>query len=186
MDAQDALPEEAAHISLTLRPSVPMHYLQALPWIAALGLVDALNAQGEADAGILWPHDVQSARFGRLRLRSHGGCDERGMYVSLRVDASQDLRLGPLRDQVLARVGLWERAVALGRSAAGPLAAVLSDYFDACVLMGHQVQACYPNGKPFDQGELAGVDAWGRATLRRADGSLFEVAPEQATLEAVL
>lgn len=70
----------------------------------------------------------------------------------------------------------------LGRGAAGPVAPVLSNYFDALALMGRSCEVVYPNGRVAAAGTLTAVDVWGRATVRLADGRELVVSPEQASL----
>ena len=79
----------------------------------------------------------------------------------------------------------WSGAVGAGRAVAGPLAPVLSDYFDRVALMGKPVELVYPNGRVAMRGTLAGVDVWGRATVRNELGGEVEVSPEQASIRAV-
>ena len=63
----------------------------------------------------------------------------------------------------------------------GPLAPVLSDYFDALFGMGEAVEVLRA-GRVVAEGTLVAVDVWGRATVRLADGRELELAPEQAEL----
>ena len=83
---------------------------------------------------------------------------------------------------VAARVGAWEAQVVAGRAAAGPLAPVLSDYFDLVALMGRPAEAVFPNGNVMARGTLAGMDVWGRAMLVLEDGTQLDIAPEQASI----
>ena len=89
-----------------------------------------------------------------------------------------------LRDAIVARVDAWDEAVAAGRGAAGPLAPVLSEYFDRVPLLGHEAEAVLPDGRVCARGAFCGLDVWGRATLRLADGRELEFASEQASLRA--
>ena len=59
---------------------------------------------------------------------------------------------------------------------------MLSDYFDALALMGHEADVVYPNGRVAARGTLTAVDVWGRATVRLADGRELVISPEQASL----
>ena len=83
---------------------------------------------------------------------------------------------------VALRVDAWAADVSAGRGAAGPVAPVLSDYFDALALMGRSCEVVYPNGRVATAGTLTAVDVWGRATVRLADGRELVVSPEQASL----
>lgn len=177
--------------TLVVRPQIPMALLVGVPWCAALGVVDALRATGATDVGIAWPHDVVVGGAPALSLAARGGYDDRGMFVRLALAAAGDVSrlsrslLGRVDRAIAARLGVWERGVAAHGPQAGPLAPFLSEYFDLVHLMGRPVEVVHPNGRIFDRGTLAGIDAWGRAAIRRPDGSELEVAPEQARLRAV-
>lgn len=87
-----------------------------------------------------------------------------------------------IRDAVVARVDAWAAAVNSGHAVAGPLAPVLSEYFDALPLMGARVDVVYPNGNVAATGDFVAVDVWGRATVRLGDGREVVVSSEQASL----
>ena len=89
-----------------------------------------------------------------------------------------------IRAHVVARTNEWAEAIAAGRGAAGPLAPVLSDYFDALYLMGEPVNVVYPNGNLMAQGTFVGVDVWGRAAVRLEGGKELSISSEQASLRA--
>lgn len=89
-----------------------------------------------------------------------------------------------LRDHIVARVDAWEAAVRGGRVAAGPLAPILSEYFDHIPLLGHEAEAVLPDGRACARGTFCGLDVWGRAELRLADGREVDFASEQASLRA--
>ena len=119
----------------------------------------------------------------------HAGYN-RGMFATCTVTGAQ--QVGLLRDLaedelaraveegVKARVASWEEQVAAGGAAAGPLAPVLSEYFDLVPLLGQPACAVYPNGNELARGRFAGVDVWGKATLVTDDGRELELSPEQA------
>lgn len=75
-----------------------------------------------------------------------------------------------LRRRIVARVDVWDLACRQGRAQAGPLAPILNEYFDCCPLLGHRVRALSPEGELVCTGYFAGLDCWGRATVRRDDG----------------
>lgn len=77
---------------------------------------------------------------------------------------------GLLRRRIVARVDAWNLACRQGRAQAGPLAPILNEYFDCCPLLGHRVRALSPEGELVCTGYFAGLDCWGRATVRRDDG----------------
>lgn len=87
-----------------------------------------------------------------------------------------------IRDAVVARADTWAAAVNSGHAVAGPLAPVLSEYFDALSLMGSRVDVVYPNGNVAATGDFVAVDIWGRATVRLGDGREVVVSSEQASL----
>ena len=87
-----------------------------------------------------------------------------------------------IRDAVVARADAWAAAVNSGHAVAGPLAPVLSEYFDALPLMGARVDVVYPNGNVAATGDFVAVDVWGRATVRLGDGREVVVSSEQASL----
>lgn len=89
-----------------------------------------------------------------------------------------------VRSHVVERTHGWQSAIANGHGVAGPLAPVLSDYFDALYLVGEPVDVIYPNGNLMSHGTFAGVDVWGRATIRKNDGSEIAISSEQASLRA--
>jgi BirA family biotin operon repressor/biotin-[acetyl-CoA-carboxylase] ligase len=114
------------------------------------------------------------------------------MYGECTVAAAQ--QIGLLRDYsdeqlasaiaagIEARVASWEQQIVAGAGVAGPLAPVLSEYFDLVALLGNPAEAVYPNGNVMARGTFAGVDIWGRATLVTSDGSEVEFSPEQASI----
>lgn len=87
-----------------------------------------------------------------------------------------------LRDHVMDLCGEWEAAVRAGRAKAGPLAPILSEYFDSVPMLGRQVVALSPEGMEICRGVLSAIDAWGRVTVHMASGQDVELAAEQASL----
>ena len=96
--------------------------------------------------------------------------------------ASADALTHGVCSSIVSRVDAWAVDVTAGRGAAGPVAPVLSDYFDALALMGHETDVVYPNGRVAARGTLTAVDVWGRATVRLVDGRELVISPEQASL----
>ena len=176
---------------VTVRPQVPMGAFHALGYVCAMGVAEGLRAAGVSFAGIGWPQDVVDARTFRqlASLRMHAGYDK-GMCGTCTVVAGQ--QIGLLRDMIDAeiaaaietgvqqRVASWEQAIIAGGGVAGPLAPVLSEYFDLVPLLGNPAVAVYPNGNEMARGTFGGVDIWGRATLVTDDGRELEFPPEQA------
>lgn len=87
-----------------------------------------------------------------------------------------------LRRRIVARVDAWDLACRQGRAQAGPLAPILNEYFDFCPLLGHRVRALSPEGELVCTGYFAGLDCWGRATVRRDDGAEVVYTPEMVSL----
>jgi BirA family biotin operon repressor/biotin-[acetyl-CoA-carboxylase] ligase len=158
-----------------------------------MGAAEGLRAAGVTFAGIGWPQDVVDTRTYRelFALRMHAGYDK-GMFGSCTVvagrqidlfrDMDDDVLAQALDEGIRARVALWEEQIVAGAGKAGPLAPVLSEYFDLVPLLGQPAAAVYPNGNEMARGRFAGVDIWGRATLVTDDGRELEFSPEQASV----
>ncbi len=91
-----------------------------------------------------------------------------------------------LRRRIVARVDAWDLACRQGRAQAGPLAPILNEYFDCCPLLGHRVRALSPEGELVCTGYFAGLDCWGRATVRRDDGVEVVYTSEMVSLRPEL
>ena len=87
-----------------------------------------------------------------------------------------------LRRRIVARVDAWDLACRQGRAQAGPLAPILNEYFDYCPLLGHRVRALSSEGELVCTGYFAGLDCWGRATVRRDDGAEVVYTSEMVSL----
>ena len=87
-----------------------------------------------------------------------------------------------LRRRIVERVDAWDLACRQGRAQAGPLAPILNEYFDLCPLLGHRVRALSPEGDLVCTGYFAGLDCWGRATIRRDDGAEVVYTSEMVSL----
>lgn len=87
-----------------------------------------------------------------------------------------------LRRRIVVRVDAWDFACRQGRAQAGPLAPILNEYFDCCPLLGHRVRALSPEGELVCTGYFAGLDCWGRATVRRDDGAEVVYTSEMVSL----
>lgn len=83
---------------------------------------------------------------------------------------------------VMDRVAAWERGLGAGQGSAGPLGPVLSEWFDEMPLMGEPVRMVLPDGRTAVEGTLAGIDGWGRVTVRTDDGQEVELTCEQGSL----
>ena len=165
--------------SLTLRPAVPMGFVTGVPYVCALGVARQLGAR------LSWPHGVVSAEGETLvYVDARAGYDDGGVFVrcDLTWGAEKDLDADSLERAARDAADAWVEECAAGRGVAGPLASVLGDYFDVLLGMGEKVEVLR-GGRVVACGTLAGVDVWGRATVRTEDGGReLELAPEQATL----
>ncbi len=164
-------------VALVLRPKVPMGFIDGTPFVAALAAAEAMGAH------VAWPHDVVDSEGTRVaRVDTRAGYDDEGLYVTCQIEGegADD----SVADAVAEKVAAWGEAVAAG-SKAGPLAAVLEDYFDACLLMGKPAAVVRRDGTVACKGTLAGMDIWGRVTVKLLDGREVEVAPGQASIEAL-
>lgn len=137
--------------------------------------------------------------MGKVGVHAHAGENGPAASVTVTVDmpvlAGAAARCGvalPAREElrralataVEAKVGQWAQMLAT-RPSPGPMAPVLSDYFDMVPLLGHQVAALSPNGLPMAIGAFSGLDIWGRACVTAADGSEKELPCEAVIIRAV-
>ena len=173
--------DSATGLTRRLRPEVPMHLLTCVPAVCALGICRGLREAGDADACVRWPSDVVLGDGSLICLGSHAGYEE-GMYVDLALSlegegADPDL-LERAGAWALESCDQWEARLRAAGTVAGPLAPVLEDYFDALEGSNQEVDVVYPNGRVATSGVLAGVDVWGRVTVRCDDGREMDLAPE--------
>lgn len=170
-------------VGVTLRPAVPMSYVTGVPYVCALAVA------GELGGRVAWPYDVVAGDGAPLaNVRARAGYDEDGLFVTCEVvpegEGEGSFDEGPVEAAVRAGVDAWAAAVAAGHGAAGPLAPALGDYFDLLDGMGSEVEVTR-GGRAVGRGTLAGVDVWGRATVKLEDGRELEIAPEQAGIRRV-
>ena len=165
--------------AFTVRPAVPMGHVTGVPYVAALAVARELGAR------LRWPHEVvDEAGEPVARVRGRAGYDDEGMFVTCEIAPAAERDLDAAALEVAARAGVdaWAADVSAGRAVAGPLAPVLGDYFDVLLGMGEGAEVLR-GGRVIGRGTLAGVDVWGRATVRLEDGAQeLEIAPEQARL----
>ena len=153
-----------------------MGFIDGTVFVASLGAAESLGAH------VAWPNSVVDGDGAELvRVACRAGYDDEGIYVTCELDG--DAATDAVVDAVVARVDAWGDAVAAG-SKAGPLAAVLEEYFDACLLMGCAVRVVRRDGSVACEGTLAGMDIWGRVTVKLDDGREVEIAPGQASVAA--
>ena len=165
-------------MELALRPKVPMYCWTGVPYVVALGVCDACE-----DLAILWPYglvDAEGAEVADVRVSVADG-----LVARIEAAGERDLaqRAGEVEAAVRNRLSAWEDAIAAqGGAVAGPRAPLLNDYVDRVRGFGRRVQVVFPNGRVAAEGAFAGLDVWGRATIRLDGGRELEVAPEQASL----
>ena len=193
--------------SLVVRPDVNMHAFHGLPFVAAMGMMDALAGTAATPglglagkAGIQWPSDIvcgaPAFETSLARVTVNGGAGAAGMFGAvtvdiersalseLCVDVADEALVEVLAAAVLARVDAWAVAANTPQGAAGPLAPVLGEYFDMVPLLGRQVAAVSPNGLPLAVGVFAGLDIWGRATIK-TDAGEQEFPPEAVRIRGL-
>lgn len=192
---------DALKLALVLRPAVKMGDYHALPFVAAMGAVDALRSLGKAhEVGIRWPSDLVSGApdfdSELVCITVSAGAGEGGLFAvvglsvsrepleTLALDTDDEELAADLCDAIAARVDSWASALAASKVVAGPLAPVLEEYFDMVPLLGHRAAALSPNGHPLALGTFAGIDVWGRATIKNASAER-EFAPEAARIRAM-
>lgn len=86
---------------------------------------------------------------------------------------------------VLKRVDAYATSVKAGRTAAGPMAPILSEYFDMIPMLGKYVVALKSDGAPAMVGTFGGIDTWGRAILVDDQGKEHAFASEVVSLREV-
>ncbi|MDY5559950.1 MAG: hypothetical protein SPF45_00420, partial [Collinsella sp.] len=150
--------------------------------------------------GIQWPSDIvygaPAFETSFARVAVNGGAGAAGMFGAvtvdieraalgeLGVDVTDEALVEALTTAVLARVDAWAVVANTPQGAAGPLAPVLGEYFDMVPLLGRQVAAVSPNGLPLAVGVFAGLDIWGRATIK-TDAGEQEFPPEAVRIRGL-
>ena len=184
-------PRGSLYLSCVLRPSVPMHFFTGLPAVCALGVLDCLRDDlGIAQAALKWPNDIIAGPSKLAGILVEAGSSAMGTFAVCGVELVEDPSKLPsfddiaelLRRRIVARVDAWDLACRQGRAQAGPLAPILNEYFDCCPLLGHRVRALSPEGELVCTGYFAGLDCWGRATVRRDDGAEVVYTSEMVSL----
>ena len=179
--------EASLTFSLVVRPDVNMHAFHGLPFVAAMGMMDALVGTASTPGlglagkvGIQWPSDIvcgaPAFETSLARVAVNGGAGAAGMFAAVTVDIERS---------ALSELGVDVADEALVEAlAAGPLAPVLGEYFDMVPLLGRQVAAVSPNGLPLAVGVFAGLDIWGRATIK-TDAGEQEFPPEAVRIRGL-
>ena len=173
-------------VTTIVRPTIPMSYVVGVPQVCALAVRDALADCGHK-SDLLWPSSL-TCDGATFHVSARAGYDDDGMYLTCELEYIGELPTGFTAElvdtHIVRRIAAWEHEIAAGRSKAGPLAAVLLELFDATPLLGKECVALGSTGHPLCSGHFVAIDVWGRATVRVADGSEREFAPEHARIVA--
>ncbi|MBS6730989.1 MAG: hypothetical protein KH221_04595 [Atopobium sp.] len=185
--------EKPFEVATVVRLGVSMPYVPAVPYVVALGVCQFLRAADEG-FGICWPYNICYKDQVVASIKATAGYQE-GMFAVVSVVADAKL-LSPVFDvadntELLAKkvselvvqsVSAWEQQVKRARSFAGPIALILSDYFDMVPLLGQQVNKVYPSGNVALTARFGGIDVWGHAILVDEDGKEILVSEEEASV----
>lgn len=185
--------EKTLEVATVVRLGVSMPYVPAVPYVVALGVCQFLHAADE-DFGICWPYDICYKDQVVASIKATAGYQE-GMFAVVSVSADSDalctafdvadnteLLAKKIAELVVQSVSAWEQQVKRARSFAGPIALILSDYFDMVPLLGQQVNKVYPNGTVALTARFGGIDVWGHAILVDEDGKEILVSEDEASV----
>ena len=185
--------EKPFEVATVVRLGVSMPYVPAVPYVVALGVCQFLRAADE-DFGICWPYDICYKDQVVASIKATAGYQE-GMFavvsvvadakaLSLAFDVADNTELLAKRvsELVVHSVSVWEQQVKRARSFAGPIALILSDYFDMVPLLGQQVNKVYPSGNVALTARFGGIDVWGHAILVDEDGKEILVSEDEASV----
>lgn len=185
--------EKPFEVATIVRLGVSMPYVPAVPYVVALGVCQFLRAQDES-FGICWPYDICYKDQVVASIKATAGYQE-GMFavVSVAADAkalslafdvadNTELLAKKVSELVVQSVSAWEQQVKRARSFAGPIALILSDYFDMVPLLGQQVNKVYPSGNVALTARFGGIDVWGHAILVDEDGKEILVSEDEASV----
>ena len=185
--------EKPFEVATVVRLGVSMPYVPAVPYVVALGLCQFLRAKDEG-FGIRWPYDICYEDQVIASIKATAGYQE-GMFAVVSIVADPkvlcsafdvvdniELLAKKVSELVVQSVSAWEQQVKRARSFAGPIALILSDYFDMVPLLGQQVNKVYPSGSVALTARLGGIDVWGHAILVDQDGKEILVSEEEASV----
>ena len=189
--------EKPFEVATVVRLGVSMPYVPAVPYVVALGFCQFLHAKDES-FGIRWPYDICYKDQVIASIKATAGYQE-GMFavVSIAADSealcsvfdvadNTELLANRVSELVVQSVSVWEQQVKRTRSFAGPIALILSDYFDMVPLLGQQVNKVYPSGNVALTARFGGIDVWGHAILVDQDGKEILVSEEEASVVPAL
>lgn len=185
--------EKPLEVATVVRLGVSMPYVPAVPYVVALGVCQFLRAADEG-FGICWPYDICYKDQVVASIKATAGYQE-GMFavVSVATDSealcsafdvagNTELLAKKVSELVVQSVSAWEQQVKRARSFAGPIALILSDYFDMVPLLGQQVNKVYPSGNVALTARFGGIDVWGHAILVDKDGKEILVSEDEASV----
>lgn len=185
--------EKPFEVATVVRLGVSMPYVPAVPYVVALGFCQFLRAADEG-FGIRWPYDICYKDQVVTSIKATAGYQE-GMFavVSIAADPkvlcsafdvadNTELLAKKVSELVVQSVSVWEQQVKRARSFAGPIALILSDYFDMVPLLGQQVNKVYPSGNVALTARFGGIDVWGHAILVDQDGKEILVSEDEASV----
>ena len=189
--------EKPFEVATVVRLGVSMPYVPAVPYVVALGLCQFLRTADE-NFGICWPYDICYKDQAVASIKATAGYQE-GMFavVSIAADpkvlcstfdaaSNTELLAKKVSALVAQSVSVWEQQVKRARSFAGPIALILSDYFDMVPLLGQQVNKVYPSGNVALTARFGGIDVWGHAILVDQDGKEILVSEDEASVVPAL
>ena len=153
--------------SLVVRPDVNMHAFHGLPFVAAMGMMDALAGTAATPGlglagkvGIQWPSGIvcgaPAFETSLARVTVNGGAGAAGMFAAVTVDIERSALSGlgvdmadealveALAAALLARVDAWAVVANTPQGAAGPLAPVLASTSTWCRCWAVRSRRCRP------------------------------------------
>ena len=185
--------EKLLEVATVVRLGVSMPYVPAVPYVVALGVCQFLRAADD-NFGICWPYDICYKDQVVASIKVTAGYQE-GMFAVVSVVANaealnsvfdvadnKELLAKKVSELIVQSVGTWEQQVKHARSFAGPIALILSDYFDVVPLLGRQVNKVYPNGNVALTARFGGIDVWGHAILVDENGKEILVSEDEASV----
>lgn len=191
--ASSSAGEKPLEVATVVRLGVSMPYVPAVPYVVALGVCQFLRAADD-NFGICWPYDICYKDQVVASIKATAGYQE-GMFAVVSVVANaealnsvfdvaenKELLAKKVSELVVQSVGTWEQQVKHARSFAGPIALILSDYFDMVPLLGQQVNKVYPSGNVALTARFGGIDVWGHAILVDENGKEILVSEDEASV----
>ena len=185
--------EKPLEVATVVRLGVSMPYVPAVPYVVALGVCQFLRAADD-NFGICWPYDICYKDQVVASIKATAGYQE-GMFAVVSVAANaealnsvfdvadnKELLAKKVSELIVQSVGTWEQQVKHAQSFAGPIALILSDYFDVVPLLGQQVNKVYPSGNVALTARFGGIDVWGHAILVDEDGKEILVSEDEASV----